>query len=434
MVCWGGGKVKAVVLAAGEGVRLQPVTLTRPKHLIKVGGKPILEHCLRALKSCGVDEVVLVVHYMADVVRGYFGDGQSLGLKVEYVEQKEVLGTGNAVGIVEPFVEDDFLLVYGDLLFTVEAVKKVVGLYEKEKPVVTMAVVPVDNPEGYGIVEVDDEGNVKCIVEKPGREDASSNLANAGMYVFSKEIFEKIRETSASVRGEWEVTDAISLLLREGKRVLAVEVLREDWFDVGRPWDLLEANRWVLLRMDHKVYGIVEDGARLVGAVTVLESARVRSGAYVEGPVFIGEKSDVGPNCFVRPCTSIGENVRIGNCCEVKNSLVMDGVHVGHLSYIGDSIVGEDCNLGAGTVTANLRLDDGSVKMLVKGVVVDSGRRKLGVVLGDGVKSGINALFMPGVKVGCNSWIGPNVVVSRDVAANRLVVLKQDLEERKLDH
>jgi UDP-N-acetylglucosamine diphosphorylase/glucosamine-1-phosphate N-acetyltransferase len=425
--------VKAVVLAAGEGVRLQPVTLTRPKHLIKVGGKPILEHCLRALKSCGIDEIVLVVHYMADAVRGYFGDGQSLGLKVEYVEQKEVLGTGNAVGIVEPFVEDDFLLVYGDLLFTVEAVKKVVGLYEKEKPVVTMTVVPVDNPEGYGIVEVDDEGDVKRIVEKPGREDASSNLANAGIYVFSKEIFDKVRETSASVRGEWEVTDAISLLLREGKRILAVEASKEDWFDVGRPWDLLEANRWVLLRMDHKVYGVVEDGARLVGAVTVAESARVRSGAYVEGPTFIGEGSDVGPNCYVRPCTSIGRGVRIGNGCEVKNSLVMDGVHVGHLSYIGDSIVGENCNLGAGTVTANLRLDDGSVKMLVKGVVVDSGRRKLGVVLGDGVKSGINALFMPGVKVGCNSWIGPNVVVSRDVTANRLVVLKQDLEERELD-
>ena len=424
--------MKAVVLAAGEGVRLQPVTLTRPKHLIKVGGKPILEHCLRALKSCGIDEIVLVVHYMADAVRDYFGDGHSLRLKVEYVEQKEVLGTGNAVGIAEPFVGDDFLLVYGDLLFTMEAVKKVVGLHEKEKPVATMAVVPVENPEGYGIVEVDDEGNVKRIVEKPSREEAVSNLANAGMYVFSKEIFDKVRETSASVRGEWEVTDAISLLLREGKRVLAVEVLREDWFDVGRPWDLLEANRWVLLRMDHKVCGIVEDGAYLVGAVTVAESARVRSGAYVEGPAFIGEKSDVGPNCFVRAFTSIGEGVRVGNGCEVKNCLVMDGVHVGHLSYIGDSVIGEGCNLGAGTVTANLRLDDGRVKMLVKDAVVDSGRRKLGVVLGDGVKTGINALFMPGVKVGCNSWIGPNVIVSRDVAANRLVVLKQNLEEKEL--
>jgi len=425
--------MKAVVLAAGEGVRLQPITLTRPKHLIKVGGKPILEHCLVALRACGVKEIVVVVHYMADAIRDYFGDGESFGLRIEYVEQKEVLGTGNAVGVVEPFVDDDFLLVYGDLLFRAEAVKKVVGLHRKEKPVVTMAVVSVENPEGYGIVEVDGEGVVKCIVEKPSREEAPSDLANAGVYVFSREIFEKVRETSASARGEWEVTDAISLLLEEGNRVLAVEVSREDWFDVGRPWDLLEANRWALLRMDHKVCGVVEVGAHLVGAVTVAESARVRSGAYVEGPVFIGEGSDVGPNCFVRAFTSIGEGVRVGSGCEVKNCLVLDGVHVGHLSYIGDSVIGEGCNLGAGTVTANLRLDDGSVKMRVRGVVVDSGRRKLGVVLGDGVKSGINALFMPGVKVGCNSWIGANVVVSRDVGSDRLVVLKQDLEERELD-
>lgn len=425
--------MKAVVLAAGEGVRLQPITLTRPKHLIEVGGRPILERCLEGLKASGINEVVVVVHFMADAIRNYFGEGEKLGLRIEYVEQKRVLGTGNAVGVAEPYVENDFLVVYGDLLFRADAVKRVIGLHKKEKPVATMAVVPVENPEDYGIVEVGDEGRVKHLVEKPSREEASTNLANAGIYVFSTEIFGKIRETSASARGEWEITDAISLLLGEAEPVSAVEISRDDWFDVGRPWDLLEANRWALMRMDHKVYGRVEEGARLVGPVAVAESARVRSGAYVEGPAFVGEGSDVGPNCYVRPYTSIGRKVRIGNGCEIKNCLVMDGVHIGHLSYIGDSIVGEGCNLGAGTVTANLRLDDGNVRMSVKGVVVDSGRRKLGVVLGDGVKSGINALFMPGVKVGCNSWIGPNVVVYRDVAANKMVVLKQNLEERKLD-
>jgi len=110
----------------------------------------------------------------------------------------------------------------------------------------------------------------------------------------------------------------------------------------------------------------------------------------------------------------------------------MDNVHIGHLSYIGDSILGERCNLGAGTIMANYRLDGGTVKMVVKDRVVDSGRRKLGAVLGDGVKAGINALFMPGVKVGCNSWVGPGVVVQRDVAADMVVLLKQSLEERKL--
>jgi len=424
--------MKAIILAAGEGVRLQPITSTRPKHLIKVGGKPILEQCLDAVKTSGIEEALIVIHYMGDVIRQYFGDGKKFGLKIEYVEQKAVLGTGNAVSMVEPHIKDDFLLIYGDLLFSAEAVKNVIDLYKKEKPAVTMAVVPVENPEDYGIVELEDEKHVKRIVEKPKHEEAPSNLANAGMYVFSTEIFDKIRETSASARGELEITDAISQLLNEKKTILAIKVSRDDWVDIGRPWDLLEANRWALMRMNHKVRGYVESGAHLIGPVTVAETARIRSGAYIEGPALIDEESDIGPNCYIRSYTSIGKKVRVGNACEIKNSIIMDNVHIGHLSYVGDSIIGERCNLGAGTITANYRLDGGTIKMVVKDRVVDSGRTKLGAVLGDNVKAGINALFMPGVKVGCNSWIGPNVVVHRDVAADMVVLLKQNLEERRL--
>jgi len=423
--------VKAVILAAGEGKRLQPITSTRPKHLIKVGGKPILERCLNMLKASGIDEAVIVVHYMADAICDYLGDGEKFGLKIEYVKQNAMLGTGNAVGVVEPLVRENFLLVYGDLLFTAEALRKVIGLHEKEKPVATMAVVPVEKPEDYGIVELENGKRVKRVIEKPSSKDAPSNLANAGMYVLSTEIFEKIKETSASTRGEWEITDAISLLTKE-KTVLAAKISREDWFDIGRPWDLLEANRWMLMRMRHEVLGHVEDGAHLNGPVTVAETARVRSGAYIEGPALIDEESDIGPNCYIRPCTSIGKRVRIGNACEIKNSVIMDGTHIGHLSYVGDCVMGENCNLGAGTITANYRLDGGTVKMTVKGESVDSGRRKLGAVLGDNVKTGINALLMPGVKVGCNSWVGPNVVVYRDLPADTVVLLKQNLEERKL--
>jgi bifunctional UDP-N-acetylglucosamine pyrophosphorylase/glucosamine-1-phosphate N-acetyltransferase len=184
--------------------------------------------------------------------------------------------------------------------------------------------------------------------------------------------------------------------------------------------------------MNHKVRGLVEDGAHLAGPVTVKESARVRSGAYIEGPAFIDEGSDIGPNCYIRPYTSIGKKTRVGNACEVKNSIVMDNVHVGHLAYVGDSIVGENCNLGAGTITANYRFDAGTVKMMVKNEAMDSGRKKLGAILGDNVKSGINALFMPGVKVGHNSWVGPNLVVDRDLPSNIIALLKQDMEKREL--
>jgi bifunctional UDP-N-acetylglucosamine pyrophosphorylase/glucosamine-1-phosphate N-acetyltransferase len=423
--------MKAVVLAAGEGVRLQPITATRPKHLIKVGGKPILEYCLEGLKASGVTDVIIVTHYMGDAIRSFFEGGDRLGLEISYVEQAEMLGTGNAVSAVEPYVDGDFVLVYGDLLFAPEVMANVVQLYEAEKPSAVMTVVPVETPESYGIVEIAAGKKVKRIVEKPGSGEAPSNLANAGLYVFSNEIFDKLRQTKASVRGEWELTDAVSLLAKDEKAVLAAEISKGDWLDIGRPWDLLEANSWALKRMEHKVYGTVENGAHLIGPVTVAETARIRSGAYIEGPTFIDEGSDMGPNCFIRPCTSIGKNVRVGNACEVKNCIIMDGTHVGHLSYVGDSILAERCNLAAGTITANLRLDDGPVKMLVKGEVVDTGRRKLGAILGDNVKTGINALLMPGVKVGVNSWVGANFTVHRDLPANTVALLKQDEDMRE---
>jgi len=420
--------MKAVLLAAGEGVRLLPLTATRPKHLIKVGGKPILQFCLEAVKNAGINEVIIVTHYMADAIRQYFGAGGKLGLRISYVEQKAVLGTGNAAAVAEPYVDDDFVLVYGDLLFGIDVVKDVLQVFEQGKTAAVIGVVPVDNPESYGIVELDGKERVKRIVEKPDAGKASSNLANAGVYVFSHEVFDKIRQTKATDRGEWELTDAVTLLAKETKPVLAAELSKDDWFDVGRPWDLLDANNWALKRMDHKVLGTIEQGAHLIGPVTVAKSARIRSGAYIEGPCFIDEECDVGPNCYIRSATSLDRKVRVGNACEIKNSILMANTHVGHLSYIGDSILGEHCNLGAGTVTANYRLDAGLIKMMVKDRLVNTGRRKLGVVLGDNVKTGIKSLFMPGVKVGANSWVGPNFMVERDLPANTMAFLKQNFE------
>jgi UDP-N-acetylglucosamine diphosphorylase / glucose-1-phosphate thymidylyltransferase / UDP-N-acetylgalactosamine diphosphorylase / glucosamine-1-phosphate N-acetyltransferase / galactosamine-1-phosphate N-acetyltransferase len=426
--------MKAVLLAAGEGVRLMPITATRPKHLIKVGGKPILQFCLEAVKKAGVEEAIIVTHYMGESIRSYFGDGEKLGLKITYVEQKETLGTGNAAETTEPYIDgDNFVLIYGDLLFGQDTVKQVLSYFEKGKTAAVMGVVPVDRPENYGIIEQGADGKVKRIFEKPSAGKNLSNLANAGIYVFSKEVFDTIKKTKTSIRGEWELTDGINLLAEERKTVLTAQLNKDDWFDVGRPWDLLDANIWALKSMDHKVLGTVEEGAHLIGSVTVAQSARIRSGAYIEGPVFIDEEADVGPNCYIRSGTSLGKKVRVGNACEIKNSILMDGTHIGHLSYVGDSVLGEKCNLGAGTIIANLRFDDGKVKMMIKDKLVDTGRRKLGAVLGDNVKTGVKSLFMPGVKVGANSWVGANFMVERDLPANTVVLLKQsdEMKEKK---
>ena len=140
------------------------------------------------------------------------------------------------------------------------------------------------------------------------------------------------------------------------------------------------------------------------------------------GPVYIGENCDIGPNTFLRKYTSLGNNVSVGNAVEIKNSIIMDHTNVNHLTYVGDSIIGSKCNIAAGTNIANLRFDDGNIKIRVKGDKIDSGRRKMGVVFGDGVKTGINTSFNPGVKIGVNSRIGAGAIVSKDLESNKVLI------------
>ncbi len=417
--------MRAVVLAAGKGERLQPITLTKPKALIPVGGRPLLEHVLSALKSAGIGEVVLVVHYMAEKIIRRFGDGSRMGLKLHYIRQGGVYGTADAIGAAEAQVSGDFLAVYGDLLIAPAVIREVLRTHRGGASA-TMAVVPVEDPRQYGMVRVEG-GIVTGIVEKPDVWPYEK-LANAGVYVLNESVFDAIRRTGESKRGEREITSTLQEIINGGGEVLAAQIPAEEWMDVGRPWDLLEANRRVLVGLKPGVDGVVEDGANLVGPVYVAGGARVRAGAYVEGPTLIGADCDVGPNCYIRPYTSLGEGVRIGNACEVKNSIIMRGTHIGHLSYVGDSVIGEDCNLGAGTITANLRFDKRTVRVVMKGELVDSGLRKLGVIMGDGAQTGINATIMPGVKIGPKCWIGPNVVVYRDVPPGTRLTLKQELD------
>jgi bifunctional UDP-N-acetylglucosamine pyrophosphorylase/glucosamine-1-phosphate N-acetyltransferase len=396
--------------------------------MIQVAGKPLLEHLLAALKEAGLTDIVMVVNYKAERIREYFGNGRNFGLKIEYAHQKEMRGTANAFGLAENHVKGDFVAVYGDLLVTSDAIKAGLKLHKKERPAVTMTILRVERPEEYGVIKVDGK-RVTQIVEKPSVEVAAGNPINAGIYVFSPEIFETIKRTKDSPRGEQEVTDSVRMLIEADRKVVAAEISGKEWRDVGRPWDLLEANAHVLTKTRSEILGDVEENVHLAGSVFVAERALIRSGAYIEGPTYIGEDADIGPNCYIRPHTSIGRNVRVGNACEIKNCIIMDKTHVGHLSYIGDSVIGENCNIGAGTITANLRLDVKPVKMVIRDEIVDSGRLKLGVMMGDDVKTGVGTLLMPGIKIGCNSWIGPNVIVNRDVPSDTILIVEQQLSQ-----
>ena len=411
--------MRAVVLAAGKGERLRPLTEMRPKHLLPVGGKPLIEWSLEALKEAGIEEVLIVTHYMEEKLKERLGDGSSLGLSLSYSRQERMGGTADAFRMAEEFADgEDFLGLYGDLFLDPECVKTVLKAHKPAE--VVMAVVQVEEPSQFGIVGVEG-GLVTEIVEKPEPGTEPSNLANAGIYVFPPEIFDSIRDTELSSRNEYEITDSLGALIESGSSVRAVELPMEDWLDVGQPWHLLEANERALRSLEHSIEGDIEDGVHMEGPIRVCSGARVRSGTYIEGPTYIGPGSDIGPNCYIRPSTSIGRDARIGNACEVKNSIVMDGTHAAHLSYIGDSILGEGCNLGAGTVTANIRFDKMNIRMSVKGRRIDSGRRKLGTIMGDNAQTGINVSLVPGVKVGSGAWIAPGLTVYEDVPSGEFL-------------
>ncbi|CAI1493979.1 UDP-N-acetylglucosamine pyrophosphorylase / Glucosamine-1-phosphate N-acetyltransferase [Thermococcus nautili] len=412
--------MKGVILAAGKGERLRPLTDDRPKVVLKVANRPIIEYVLENLYPF-VDEFVIVVRYRSEWIKKTLGD-EFGGKPITYVEQLPGEGTAKAIESARESVEDEFIVANGDIYFEEEAVRELVSAFRREKADVAIVVKHFEDLSHFGKVEV--EGSkVKRITEKPGKIPGYANL---GIYAFRSSVFDFIEKTGLSERGEYEITDTINLMIEAGLKVVAVPY-DGYWNDVGRPWNLLELNEYLLKnKLRHEIRGTVEEGAVIVPPVEIGEGTVVRSGAYIIGPVKIGRDSRIGPNCFIRPYTSIGDNCHIGNAVEVKNSIIMDNSNAPHLNYVGDSIIGENTNLGAGTITANLRHDRGNVKVEIKGRLEDSGRHKLGAIIGHNVKVGINVSIYPGRKIGSNSFIGPGVIVDRNVPPNSLVVVRQE--------
>ncbi len=424
--------VKVVIIAAGKGTRMDPFTLSRPKPLFPVGGKPLIEHTIMALKNCGITEIIVVIGHMKTKMQTYFENAsqQSLqDLEITLVEQDEQKGTAHALKFVEEFIDETFMLVNGDIITSEKNFEEVLNAHDR-KCASIFSLTQVLDPSNFGIVDLSNDGRIKKIVEKPDAENAPSNLANAGIYILPPEVFNAVQETPISSRDEYELTDSIQLLINNGVSFYG-HTLSQWWIECGSPWDLLTINEHVLKESKLTIEGEVEEGATLNGPVGVGKNSVIRAGAYIQGPVLIGMNSAIGPNNYIRPYTYIGNDVKIGNAVEIKNSIVLDHTRIGHLSYVGDSIVDENCNFGAGTKVANLRLDNKTIKVTIKGKRVDSGRKKLGIFMGDNVKTGINVSFMPGVKIGPNSAIGSEVLVSRDVPTNTFIQVLQDFKTTK---
>ncbi|PGF15071.1 glucose-1-phosphate thymidylyltransferase [Natrinema sp. CBA1119] len=394
--------MKAVVLAAGQGTRMRPLSESVPKPMLPVADRPLAAHTVDAAVDAGADEIVLVIGYEGETVRNYFG-AEHRGVPVSYAVQEEQAGTADAVNAARDHIEGPFAVLNGDNLYDQAAIDRLFDACP------AVCAIEVDEPSNYGVLSTDGEdGLITEIVEKPA--DPPTNLANAGAYAFPPEAREWL-EVPASERGEHEITDVVARVIDEYD---VTPITLERWLDVGRPWELLEANEWKLAEMERRIDGDVSEDARLEGAVVVEDGATVEPGVVIEGPALIREGAEIGPNAYVRGATLVGPDAEIGHSVEIKNSVVSRGTSVSHLSYVGDSVLGRDVNFGAGTNVANLRHDDADIRFTVKGERVSTGRRKFGVVAGDEVKTGINTSLTPGLRLETGATSRPGETVERD--------------------
>ena len=390
--------MKAVILAAGEGNRMRPLTYTRPKVMLPIANKPILEHLLIEAGEAGISQFIFIVGYHDEQVRDYFGSGDKWGVSIDYCTQRRQLGTADALKMVEGLVDGNFLMINGDIIVNQKDINSLASRSGN-----TLSVIEVKDTTGLGLVELR-EGKVVHIYEKV--ENPPSDTANAGLYLFTPDIFDTISQTSKSTRGEYEITDSLQLMIDQGGYISYQEI--SYWLDLSYPWDLLPANEALLAGIESQNLGEIEGNVVMKGAVSIGKDTVVRSGSYIVGPVIIGQGCDIGPNCYIRPHTSIGDNCHIGSAVEIKNSIIMRGSKIPHHNYVGDSIIGEECNFGSGTKIANLRLDEKEI--WVAGI--DTKRRKLGAIIGDRVETGINACINVGSMIGNNTHIGPGAIAS----------------------
>ncbi|MFA6225107.1 MAG: bifunctional sugar-1-phosphate nucleotidylyltransferase/acetyltransferase [Methanoregula sp.] len=385
--------MECVVLAAGEGKRMRPLTAKRPKVMLPLANRPMMEHLVLAARDAGITDFVFVVGYGEREIRKYFGDGSAWGIHIAYAAQRNQQGTADAVRSARDLVTGPFLLLNGDMILKTD---DIVNLCSRQAP--CMGISTTDHPEDYGVVL--EEGGIITSLEEKSKLP-KSNLINAGAYLFAQEIFDLIDKVQPSPRGELELTDALTGLTAENK-LKAYHL--SYWLDVGHPWDMLDANTTLMGSLDAKNAGTVEEGVYLQGPVDIGKGSVIKSGTYIEGPCIIGKNCRIGPHAYIRGATSIGDDCHIGHCSEIKNSIIMSGTKIPHFNYIGDSVIGSECNFGAGTKLANLRHDHGNVKVCGK----DTRRKKFGAVIGDDVLFGINCSINVGSMIGSGAQFAPN--------------------------
>ncbi len=338
--------MKALVLAGGAGTRLRPITHTSAKQLVPVANKPILFYGLEAIRDAGITEVGIIVGDTQAEIEAAVGDGSLFGIHPTYIRQDAPLGLAHAVLTAAEFLgEDDFVMYLGDNLIAggitelVDEFRRERSVEAKFRPDAQILLARVHDPERFGVAELDDEGHVVRLYEKP--EVPPSDLALVGVYLFSREIVRAARQIRPSARGELEITDAIQWLIDHGKRVRSA-LVKGWWKDTGKLYELLEANRIVLETIEARVQGQIDAGSEIIGRVVLEEGAEVVN-SFVRGPAIIGARSRI-LDSYIGPFTSIAADCRLERT-EVEHSVILDRCVISDVRRVTDSLLGRQVEI-----------------------------------------------------------------------------------------
>jgi glucose-1-phosphate thymidylyltransferase len=327
--------MKGLLLAGGHGTRLRPLTYTGNKHMLPIANKPMLLYGIEHLRNAGIEEVGVVLGPISEGVMEVLGDGSHFGLKITYISQPVPKGLAHAALISEEYMNGEpFVMYLGDNLLR-QGVQNFVRVFEQKKADCVIGVSPVSEPSHYGIAELEG-GRVRRLIEKP--KSSTSNLALVGVYVFGDSIFDAAKAIKPSGRNELEITDAIQVLVSEGKKV-EIEHVKGWWKDTGTVEDLLSANRLVLDDVGREINGLVEEDSNVQGRVRVDQGCVIKKGTTVRGPAVLGKGSIISDGAYIGPYTSIGNNVAVKKG-EIENSIVMDGCTIDAEERITDSLIG----------------------------------------------------------------------------------------------
>ncbi len=417
--------MKAVFLCGGRGKRMFPIT--EDKFLLDFLDKPLLEHQINAACEAGLRHFVIIgnpsnMQRIEQITKGI------PGIAVDFAIQKKSLGIADALKSAEPFLNGQFLIVNPNDVFSNSAYTKI--LDEAEKATASSYIVGYQVPKYFpgGYLQVNSQNELLHIVEKPNPGEEPSNLVNILIHCHtSAEELLRYIETVQTTRDDvYEC--ALDNMVKKGRKIKVVPY-DDFWAPIKYPWHIFKVMEYFLDNAQPYTASSarVSEKATIEGKVILSDNVKVLENAVIRGPVYIGANSIIGNNALVRDHSHIGSNSVIGYCTEVKHSYVGDDCWF-HSNYIGDSIVDDNCSLGAGTILANFRLDEGTIQIKVGDNLVDTQYDKLGAMVGRGCRIGVNASLMPGVRVGPDSFLGPHICLREDVDANKMLLLEPRYE------